>query len=198
MGYFPLIGLVSAIVLLAWFLQIRIPPQLRRCFRENAVNAKVLDGIRKFLKLPDHESSCRLRRWTWWANWHDGRTFGQLNAPGAELFPVLQKPLPLPCLYQVGPCPALVHPLTGVVFGLRVGSYLGLLRLPETARQKALAENAAWPRSPLPALREHDLAELFGPEWVVANQLHPSIRDYYVAAFEDAGSTNDSQEVGRQ
>ncbi len=100
--------------------------------------------------------------------------------PTDELFSL--QPLPARCLRKVHSCPALVHPETGVIFGLRVGTYLCLLRLPERDRGKALAEAAAWPRSPLASLRDCDVAARFGDDWVVPNEASPAIGKYYLAA----------------
>ena len=80
-----------------------------------------------------------------------------------------------------------------MLFGLRIGTYLCLLRLPEDVRTGAQAENAVWPRSPLPAMKALDIAARFGIDWVIPNSASPNIGRCYLAAFNCAGaSTVDS------
>ena len=131
------------------------------------------------------ESPLSIRRWTWWDDRHDRRTYGQLSCPGEERFPVLADPLPVPAVYRIGPCPALIHPGTGVIFGLRLGTSLPLLRLPEQPRLQAISIDAVWARSPLPAQRDIAVEEIFGAEWGIPNGLHKEIRNFCLAAYED-------------
>ncbi len=100
---------------------------------------------------------------------------------------MLKQPLPADCLYQVETCPTLVHPTTGVVFGMRIGTYLCLLRLSDEARERALADGAVWIKHPLLDKLKVDLASLLGPEWTMPNSAHPQIAEYYGSAFAAAG-----------
>ncbi len=122
------------------------------------------------------------------------QTLGQLHGPQEEIFPLfrwlgerLAEPLPLACLYKLRDCPVLIHPLTWTVFAIRIGTYLCLLRLPDAVRSKAIAEGAVWTRFPTAPLKEIDLADRFGEEWVVPNTLHPGIKAFYVQAMQHAG-----------
>lgn len=112
-----------------WFL----PAGLAERVAAHSLNQQPLQGIRTVLKL-SQQARLAVRRWTGWDDRHDRHTHGQLRHPSEERFPILTKPLPLPCLFRIGPCPALIHPQTGLIFGLRIGDYLSLLRLPEKPR----------------------------------------------------------------
>lgn len=163
--------------------------KLRRRFEAHVSNSDMLRGVRAFLKLPADTTACRLERWTRSDAKQERKTVAPLYAPADERFPILRASLPLRCLCRVGSCPALVHPRTGVLFGIRITPYLCLLRLPDAARNEALHCGAAWSRNPLPALRDIDLAATFGPDWVVPNTLHSSFRCFYLAAFEFAANS---------
>lgn len=155
-----------------------------RCFAHPA-NAKSLAGLHLLLAEWKLDSAPSFEAFTAGDVRRMKRTIGQLYAPTDELFPLLRTPLPGRCLWKIDGCPVLVHPATGVIFGLRVGTYLCLLRLPE--HEQALAEGAVWPRPPLPPLKDCDIAARFGTEWVVPNEASPAMRACCLAACEAAG-----------
>jgi hypothetical protein len=166
------------------------PAVLAERFRTHPANEKVLAGIRTLLKEWKMPVGADLAALMPSDVAQLGKTIGQLDAPGGELFPLLKKPLPVACQYKVYSAPALVHPETAVLFGIRLGAYFPLLRLPESARKEALADGAVWAVNPLPAMKKYDLAELFGAEWVIPNVLHKAIEQYYQASFESAARSD--------
>src|SRR5262249_51654859 len=98
-----------------------------------------------------------------------------LHSPKDDIFPLrFARPSPVECAWLIDHCPAVVHPETGVIFGVRVGTYLSLLRLSGKARAAALAAGAAWTKFPIPGpVGDVDLTALFGEEWVIPNLAHP-------------------------
>ena len=165
-----------------WF----VPAGLAKKVSGNLRNQQPFQGIRTVLNLKS-DVTLPLRRWTWWTSRRARYVHEQLNSPHDENFPILKKPLPMPCLYRIGPCPVLLHPATGIVFGLRIGDCLRLLRLPEPMRERAIAANAVWPRSPLPNLKELEIQKLFGVDWVVPNTLHSMSHELYCSAYDHGG-----------
>ena len=81
-----------------------------------------------------------------------------------RLWKEIPRSLPVDCRRVFLGVPVLMHPGTGVVFGLAQGTHAYALRLPPRERAEALAAGAtrvhAYPQGPA-----FDLAEL-GPEWV--------------------------------
>jgi hypothetical protein len=156
------------------------------CCRNHPANARVLTAIQAFNEEHSIEATALLSALTRADVRHIESTIGQLEAPGTVLFPLLGDKLPEGCGCKVLSWPALVHPRTGVLFGIRLGTYLCLLRLAEPARQEALAAGAVWLRNPVPALAHFDPAQL-GEGWVVPNRMHEAIDRYYREAYEQAG-----------
>jgi len=187
MIYWLLAGLgLVAVALLAWRWSMRPSAELGRRFAAHPANAAVLAGLPAFVDLAG-DASIRPRPMTAADRRRLQATLGQLEVSG-PIYPLLPQAELAACVCLVGPSPALVHPGTGVLFGLRLGAYLPLLRLPDGVREEALRENAAWERCPLPALRDRDLSGSLGPEWVVPNVLHPAIDRYYRAALDHAAA----------
>lgn len=81
-----------------------------------------------------------------------------------RLWKEITRALPADCRAVFLGVPVLIHPETGVVFGLAEGTHAYALRLPPREHAEALAAGAprvhAYPSGPA-----FDLAEL-GPEWV--------------------------------
>lgn len=188
MVYWLLAGLgLIAVAVLAWRWSRRPSAELARHFAAHPANARVLAGLPAFADLTGGDASAQLRPLTAADRRQLQATLGQLEAAG-PIYPLLPHAELAACVRLVGSSPALVHPQTGVLFGLRLGAYLPLLRLPDGVREEALRENAAWVRCPLPALRDRDLAGPLGPEWVVPNVLHPAIDRYYRTALDHAAA----------
>lgn len=82
----------------------------------------------------------------------------------ARVWDALGDGLPLDCKLRVCGSPALVHPVTGIVFALAMGTQYAL-RLPAPLAAEALAAGAkhltTWAGGDT-----LDLAEEFGPDWV--------------------------------
>jgi hypothetical protein len=100
--------------------------------------------------------------------------------------------LPAKCGWILYGRPVLVHPRTGVVFGLAGGSLTYALRLPEAERTAAITAGAkivheypAYPELNVPA-STLDLAD-FGPEWVFGGWLKGE-EDWCRAAYKFAGA----------
>lgn len=155
-------------------------------FANHEGNRRLIEGLHSYLKTIGHVESIRLRPWTWWTAWKEKRRHQELEGPSVAPFPNDRLPFGNVCLCRVGPCPAWIRPTTSTVFGIRVGSYLNLLRLPEPQQSLAVEFGAAWKACPLPALRSINIAETFGPDWVVPNRLHPEINRFYERAYEMA------------
>ena len=158
--------------------------QLSQLIASAPSNEPLLRGMAEYLKWADELPSIKplstaTRR-------HFNQSIRQLYSPDDELFPLLRQPLAGASEYEIGSHAALVHQVTGVVFAIRVGTYLCMLRLPAEARTEALRAGAAWAQSPLPTMKV-DIAGTFGDEWVIPNQLSPRIGEFYSAACEAAG-----------
>lgn len=158
--------------------------QLHDRLKQIPANQKALAGLGELEQTWKLESADALRDFTASDLRKFRDTIGQLYAPKDELFPILTKPLPLPCLFWLSACPALIHPKSGVIFGFRIGTYLCVLRLPSPIREQALANNAAW--LSLPTSKDLDIAKLFGPDWVVPNNALGDLSNLYQAAFDHA------------
>lgn len=158
--------------------------QLSQLIASAPANESLLRGMAEYLKWADEQPtikplSAATRR-------HFQQSIRQLYSPDDELFPLLKQPLAGASEYEIGSHAALVHQVTGVVFAIRVGSYLCLLRLPAEARADALRSGVAWAQSPLPTMKV-DIAATFGDEWVIPNPMSPQITAFYRAAWEAAG-----------
>lgn len=187
------IGLGAALVLLlvvGWLFRRRkgvSPVSFERVSR-HPKNVRPLQGLQQLESLWQLSSRDAVRAVTAADERRLRKTVGQLSAPTDPLFPLTADPLLRPCLGWVSSSLAWVHPDTGIVFGLRIGTYLCLLRLPGPIRQQALAGSDAWERNPLPNLRGLDFAALFGPEWVVPNPLSARFAELCRAAHDAAGA----------
>ncbi|MFO0943827.1 MAG: hypothetical protein U0930_24080 [Pirellulales bacterium] len=164
-----------------------ISSQLRSRFQSVEFNNRLLQGVHDYLKLPnDNVVALQLGRWRLCDDWNEKSIGRQLHAPGDERFPILRQQLPMRCLCRVGKLPALIHPATGRLFGIRVNDFLNLLHLSDASMHEAQQCGAVWASSPLPALRELNLTSHFGPGWCIPNTLHERISTYYYAAFRRA------------
>lgn len=104
-----------------------------------------------------------------------------------RLWREVPRSLPVDCRRVFLGCPVLVHPETGVVFGLAEGTHAYALRLPAAEHAEAIAGGAkhvhAYPQGPA-----FDLAAL-GPEWVFGRWRTEEER-WCVAAYAFAGDAD--------
>lgn len=102
----------------------------------------------------------------------------------ARLWDELARPLPEDCRAIFLGVPALLHPLTRVVFGFARGTHTYALRLPERERGEALRAGASRFMT-YPTAAPFDLAQV-GPEWVFCRWFPDETR-WCLAAYRLAG-----------
>ena len=103
----------------------------------------------------------------------------------ARLWEEMQAALPTDCRAVFFGLPVLMHPDTGVVFGLAMGTHTYALRLPPREHAAALQAGADRIRHYPGNAPSIDLADI-GPEWLFC-RWYPDERAWCLAAYGHAG-----------
>ena len=104
----------------------------------------------------------------------------------ARLWDELQVQLPVDCRVVFCGVPALMHPVTGIVFGFAGGTHTYALRLPDAMRAEAILAGATRIRHYPVKQPSFDL-DVIGPEWVFGEWFKGEVA-WCVAAYEFAAT----------